>query len=242
MSQLPDTWPALLSSPLAGFVLTLLVYCGCHRVYRRFGAKPALNPVVSATLVLVAILGASGMSYEEFFEGARLVHFMLGPAVVALAVPLYELSHKVREAAVPILVSIVAGAVTAASSAVAIAWALGATPSTLLSIAPKSVTVPIAMGIAEQIGGAASLTAVFVVLTGMLGAATATTILDLVRIRDWRARGIAIGVAAHGQGTAIAMQKDAVGGAFSGLAMGLNGLVSAALLPLLIALLAQYRG
>jgi putative effector of murein hydrolase len=166
-----------------------------------------------------------------------LIHFMLGPAVVALAVPLYELSHKAREAAVPILASIIVGALAAATSAVAIAWAFGATPSTLLSIAPKSVTVPIAMDISEQIGGAASLTAIFVVLTGMLGAATATTILDLVRVRDWRARGIAIGVSAHGQGTAIAMQKDPVGGAFSGLAMGLNGLISAALLPILIALL-----
>jgi predicted murein hydrolase (TIGR00659 family) len=237
MNHILDAWSALLSSHLASFALTLFVYCGCYRIYRRFGARPALNPVVSATLVLIIVLVASGVSYEEFFEGARLIHFMLGPAVVALAVPLYELSHMAREAAVPILVSIIVGALTAATSAVAIAWAFGAIPSTLLSIAPKSVTVPIAMGISEQIGGAAPLTAIFVVLTGMLGAAAAITILDLVRVRDWRARGIAIGVAAHGQGTAVAMQKDPVGGAFSGLAMGLNGLISSALLPILIALL-----
>lgn len=237
MSEVLPGWSALLSSPLPGFALTLLVYCGCYRLYRRFGARPALNPVVSATLVLMAILLASGMSYAQYFEGARFIHLMLGPAVVALAVPLYELSRKVRDAAAPVLVSIAVGAVTAAGSAIAIAWALGATPSTVLSIAPKSVTVPIAMGISEQIGGAASLTAVFVVLTGMLGAATATAILDVVRVRDWRVRGVAIGVAAHGQGTAMALQKDPLGGAFSGLAMGVNGLVSAALLPLLIALL-----
>jgi len=133
------------------------------------------------------------------------------------------------------MVSVIAGSATAAASAVAIARALGASRETLLSLAPKSVTTPIAMGIAEQIGGLPSLTAVLVILTGMTGAMLGTWTLNLLRIGDWRARGLAVGVAAHGIGTARAILVHPVAGAFAGLAMGLNGVATALLLPLLAA-------
>jgi len=120
---------------------------------------------------------------------------------------------------------------------VAIGWLLGASRQTLASLAPKSVTTPIAMGISEQLGGLPSLTAVLVILTGILGAMLGRWVLDAVRVRDWRARGIAVGTAAHGIGTARALQVNEVAGAFSGLAMGLNGLATAVLLPLLAGLL-----
>jgi putative effector of murein hydrolase len=157
--------------------------------------------------------------------------------VVALAVPLFTVFDKMREATLPIAVAVLTGAITAAGSAVGIAWLCGASPETVRSIASKSVTAPVAMSIAHDIGGVSSLTAVFVILTGMFGAAVATWTLDLVGIEDPKARGLAIGVTAHGQGTALALQVDATSGAFAGLGMGLTALASAALLPTLAKLL-----
>jgi putative effector of murein hydrolase len=153
---------------------------------------------------------------------------------VALAVPLYRYFAEIRRSASAVLISILVGSLTAMGSAVGIAWAMGASRQTLLSIAPKSVTMPIAMGIAEQINGLPSLTALLVLLTGISGAVFATWTLNLVRVRDWRARGLAVGVAAHGIGTARAFQVSEVAGVFSSLAMGLNALATAILVPLLI--------
>jgi putative effector of murein hydrolase len=161
----------------------------------------------------------------------------LGPATVALAVPLYNNLKEMRRAALPMGVALVVGSLTASATAVGTAWLLGASRDTLASLAPKSVTTPIAMGIAEEIGGLPSLTAVLVILTGIIGAVVTTYTLDALRIRDWRARGFATGLAAHGIGTARALQLNDAAGAFSSLAMGLNGLATAILLPLLIRLI-----
>ena len=127
--------------------------------------------------------------------------------------------------------------ITASVSAIAIAWLLGARPVSIVSLAPKSVTAPVAMGISEQLGGLPSLTAVLVILTGITGAMLGPVVLNLLRVRDWSARGMAIGTASHGIGTARALQVNELAGAFSGLAMGLNALATAILLPLLWALL-----
>ncbi len=230
-------WVYLAQTPLLGLTVTLVAYqCGVW-IYRRLGLNPLANPVLWAVLALVGLLWLTGTDYRTYFEGAQFVHFLLGPATVALAVPLYENFRQVRRTAVPLVVALIAGSATASASAIGIGWILGATRETLLSLAPKSVTTPIAMGIAEKTGGLPSLTAVLVILTGILGAVLATWTLNLLRIRDWRVRGFAIGVAAHGIGTARAFQVNEVAGAFASLAMGLNGLATAVLLPLLITLL-----
>ena len=161
------------------------------------------------------------------------MHFLLGPATVALAIPLYRQFERVRQSATSILISLLCGSVTSAVSAVAIAWLLGASPISIVSVSPKSVTAPVAMGISEQLGGLPSLTAVIVILTGIIGAMLGPLILNLLKINDWSARGLAIGTASHGIGTARALQVNEVAGAFSGLAMGLNALATAILLPLL---------
>lgn len=235
--DLHQIWVYLSTSPLLGLTVTLVVYLAGDWIYRRAKLNPLANPVLIAVVLLVGLLLITKTEYRTYFEGAQFVHFLLGPATVALAVPLYANLRHLRRAGLPIVVALIAGSTTAAGSAVAIAWALGATRETLLSLAPKSVTTPIAMGVAEQIGGLPSLTAVLVILTGILGAVTATWTLNLLRIRDWRARGFAIGVAAHGIGTARAFQVNEVAGAFASLAMGLNGLATAALVPLLAMLL-----
>lgn len=234
---LRDIWVYLAASPLLALTLTLLAYQAGYWLYRRSGQNPMVNPVLIAIVIIVGLLLSTGTEYRTYFDGAQFVHFLLGPATVALAVPLYRQIADLKRSAVAILVAVISGGVTAAASAVGIAWLLGASEKTLLSLAPKSVTAPVAMGIAEQLNGLPTLTAVVVILTGITGAMTATAIVRLIRVDDDRAVGLAIGVASHGIGTARAFQKSEVAGAFSGLAMGLNALATAVLIPLAFRLL-----
>ena len=235
--EFTDVWVYLSTSPLLHLFLTLLAFLIGQRIYERSQRHPLANPVLIAIVLLVGLLVATGTDYATFFDGAQFVHFLLGPATVALAVPLYRQLAQVRRYLLPVLVSVLVGSLTATGSALLIAAAFDVSAATLVSIAPKSVTTPIAMGISEKLGGLPSLTAVFVILTGIIGAMIGPLLLDLFRIRDLAARGFAIGVAAHGIGTARAIQVSEVAGAFSGLAMGLNGLATALLLPLLWRLL-----
>ncbi|HSH42254.1 MAG TPA: LrgB family protein [Arenicellales bacterium] len=231
--ELQDIWVYLSTSPLLHLTLTLAAYVAGDWLYEKSGRLPLCNPVLLAVLMLVGLLWLTGTGYHVYFEGAQFVHFMLGPATVALAVPLYRQFSKVRESAVAIVVSLLAGSITAIASVVLVAWALDAAPQTLVSMAPKSVTAPVAMGIAEKLGGLPSLTAVMVIITGVLGATIGASVLRAVRIKDDRARGFALGITSHGIGTARALQMSEVAGAFSALAMGLNALATALLLPLL---------
>ncbi len=234
--RIADVWVYLSASPLLGLTMTLVAYQAGYWIYRRAGFNPLLNPVVLAIIMLVTALTLTGTSYATYFDGAQFVHFLLGPATVALAVPLYLQFDKLKKLALPLVIALLAGSLTAIVSAVGIAWLLGAGEDTLLSLAPKSVTTPIAMGIAEKLGGLPSLTAVLVMLTGVSGSVMAKYILDGLRIADHGVRGFAVGIAAHGIGTARAFHVSEQAGAFAGLGMGLNGLVTAILAPLLLLL------
>jgi predicted murein hydrolase (TIGR00659 family) len=227
-----ELWVYLAATPLAGLTLTLVMYAAGWWCYARSGMHPLANPVLIAVALIVAVLVATHTDYKTYFDGAQFVHFLLGPAVVGLAVPLVREWRNVRRLAVPIAGALVVGSVVALGSALSLAWLLGASPATLLSLAPKSVTAPIAMGIAEKLGGLPALAAVFAVTTGILGAALGKYVLDACRVRDWRARGFALGLAAHGIGTARAFQVNADAGAFAGLAFALHGLAAAFLFPL----------
>jgi predicted murein hydrolase (TIGR00659 family) len=237
VSDLQGIWVYLSASPLLHLTMTLVAFQVASRVYERAGRNPLLNPVLLAVIAVVCVLLATGTSYQTYFEGAQFVHFLLGPATVALAIPLYRQFDKVRASAVAILSSILAGSLAAIGSALAIGKLLGASSQTLASLAPKSVTAPVAMGISEQLGGVPSLTAVLVILTGIIGAMLGPLVLNLIGVKDWAARGLAMGTASHGIGTARALQVSEVAGAFSGLAMGLNALATAILLPVLWQLL-----
>ena len=151
--QLGEAWVYLAASPLLGLTMTLLAYQGATWLHRRSGGHPLANPVLLAVAVLVALLALTGTSYQTYFDGAQFVHFLLGPATVALAIPLYAQFDRLRRMALPLLGALLVGSLTAALSAVAIGGLLGASEATQLSLAPKSVTTPIAMGIAERIGG-----------------------------------------------------------------------------------------
>ena len=198
---------------------------------------PLANPVPITVAIVVAALLATGTPYRTYFDGAQFVHFLLGPAVVGLAVPLAREWPSVRRLALPIVTALVAGSVVAAASAVAIAWALGASPQTLLSLVAKSVTAPVAMGIAERLGGLPALAAVFAVTTGVLGAVLGRSIFVAIGVNDMRARGFALGLAAHGIGTARAFQVDAQqAGTWAGLAFALHALLAALAFPVVLAL------
>jgi predicted murein hydrolase (TIGR00659 family) len=220
---------ASLSAPSSAVwtAATLCAYLVAGRLQRLAGPNPILNPVAVSVALVVAALAATGTSYDAYSQSTRGLQALLGPATVALAVPLYENLGKVRRAMVPLLAAILAGSVTAVASAVLVAWAFGATAETTASLVPKSVTMPIAMAIADRIGGLASLAATFVMLTGIIGAVVAPPLFRLLAIRDERARGVALGVAAHGIGMAQAFQSGQVTGTFAGVAMGLTGLVTA---------------
>ena len=236
LQELVGLWVYLTGSPLAGLTLTLVAYCVGYWLYTRAGLNPLVNPVLVAVLLIAGALTLTRTAYKTYFDGAQFVHFLLGPAVVGLAVPLARQWPSVRRLAVPIVGALAVGSVVAVASVVAIAWVLGASPSTLVSLVPKSVTAPIAMGIAEKIGGLPALAAVFAVLTGITGAAIGKYVFDAIGVRDMRARGFALGVAAHGIGTARAFQVNLEAGTFAGLGFGLHGVLAAFLFPLLYAL------
>jgi predicted murein hydrolase (TIGR00659 family) len=224
-------WSYLSQGQLLWLAATLAAYLCGDAIFRLSGRKPWANPVLCAVLLLAPVLWLTGTPYRTYFDGAQFIHFMLGPATVALAVPLYANLPRVRQAALPMLAALVAGSLTAVLSALGIAWALGAGPDVLAALAPKSATAPVAIGIAEALGGAPTLTAVLVLTTGIIGAVVATPLLNALRVRDWRARGFAVGVAAHGIGTARAFQVNETAGAFAGIGMGLNAVLTALLAP-----------
>lgn len=234
--DLKQLWVYLAATPLLWLTLTLVAYQAGAFLFRRFDCNPLLNPVLTAVVLLVMVLKASNTDYQSYFRGAQFIHFLLGPATVALAIPLYRELELIKKAFLPIAVSLAVGSLTAIATAVGIAKALGGDKTLILTLAPKSITTPIAMGISEQIGGLPSLTAVVVVLTGITGAVSGDFVLKRLGIRDEMARGMAFGIASHGIGTARAIQTSQTAGAFAALAMALNGLFTALLLPLLIRL------
>ena len=228
---LGDIWVYLSTTPLLGLTLTLLAYQGAYWLYRRANHHPLLNPVMLAVAMLVLVLTATGTDYQTYFDGAQFVHFLLGPATVALAIPLYAQWERLRSMLLPLLLTLVVGSLTAALSAVGIAAFLGASRESMMSLAPKSVTTPIAMGVAERLGGLPSLTAVLVISTGIVGAVGARYVYQWLRLEDHAVRGFAIGLVSHGIGTARAFQVSEQAGAFAALAMGLNALLTALSLP-----------
>lgn len=226
-------WVFLSSSPLLWLALTFSVYAGSVWVYRQCGSTPFLLPILTSVVVIVSLLLLTGTPYPVYFEGAKFIHFLIGPATVALAVPLYSQLRQLRRIWKPVCIALLIGSVTAIISTVLIAWALGASLETVISLAPRSATMPIAMALADHFGGQASLAAVAVAMTGIVGTIVAPPLLNLLRIDRPEARGFAVGVTAHAIGTARALQVHETIGAFSALGMSLNGILTAILMPLL---------
>ncbi len=233
-------WVYLSASPLLGLTLTLCAYVFAHAIFTRCNFSPLANPVAIAVALIALVLTVSGMSYERYFAGAQFVHFLLGPATVALAVPLARQFPRMRRSLLPILCALLCGCATAIVSSVAIARLLGASSQLARTMGPKSATTPIAMAVAERLGGLPALTAVVVILTGIFGAITGRFLFNALGVRSMEARGFALGVASHGIGTARAFQVNAEAGAHAGLGMGLNGALTALLAPWLVPLVLRW--
>jgi predicted murein hydrolase (TIGR00659 family) len=233
MDEFVQLWVYLSSTPLFGLTATLAVYAVAQACYDRVGRAPWANPVLWSVLCIGAVLVVTRTPYPIYFAGAQFVHVMLGPAVVALAWPLWLRRAEVRRRGVALLIAALVGGLAAGGSAVLLGWSFGMPTDILRSLAPKSVTAPVAMGIAERIGGVPALAAVFAVITGLVGALSARYLFNFLKIDSWAVRGFALGTASHGIGAARALQVDADAGAYAGIALGLQVLLASLLAPLL---------
>ena len=233
MHSFVELWVYLSATPLFGLTATVVTYVLAQALYLRVNQAPWANPVLWTVLALATVLTLSGTPYPSYFSGAQFIHFLLGPAVVALAWPLWQRRAELRQRALAVLVAALAGGAAATGTAVGLGWALGLPGPVLRSLAPKSVTAPVAMGIAEQIGGIPALAAVFAVLTGLVGAVCAKYLFDTLRITDPQVRGYALGTTSHGIGAARALQVHPDAGAYAALALGVQALLASLLMPLL---------
>jgi predicted murein hydrolase (TIGR00659 family) len=229
-----DLWVYLSGSPLLWLTTTLVAYLVADTAAAALGRHPLANPVLISVILVSLILVLSRTEFPNYFAGAQFVHFLLGPATVALAVPLVRYLPQVRRTIVPMLVALIVGSFTAIVASVLLAQAFGLDRTALLALVPKSSTAAIAMGIAEKIGGDPALTAVLTILTGVTGAMVVTPLMNALRLKNYAARGFAAGLASHGIGTARAFQVDPLAGTFAGIALGLNGLLTAILVPLVL--------
>ena len=240
MPKFVELWVYLSATPLFGLTATLVTYVLTHALYLRVNQAPWANPVLWSVSSIAAVLLITGVPYPTYFSGAQFIHFLLGPAVVALGWPLWQRRVELRQRWGRLLVASLAGGLAASGSALALGWALDLPPDVLLSLAPKSVTAPVAMGIAEKIGGIPALSAVFAVLTGLVGALSGRYLFNALRLpfttAGWTARGFALGTAAHGIGAARALQVNADAGAYAGLALGLQVVLASLLMPLIFSL------
>ena len=228
-----EIWVYLAGSPLFALLLTLVAYEVGMTLYERANRNPFANPVAIAVIIVAIGISVIDMPYTKYFEGAQFIHFLLGTATVALAVPIYQCWDSLRGKVVPLVTSLLCGGAVSILTAVFAARFFGADLTIQKAMLTKSVTAPIAMGVAERISASPTLTAVFAVCTGVIGAILARYIFDALRLTAWWQRGFAIGVAAHGIGTSRAMSIHPEAGAFAGLAMGMHGVAGAVLIPLI---------
>lgn len=237
MTRFVDLWVYLSGTPLLWLTVTVVAYVVADAISAALKRNPVANPVLLAILMVSSLLLISKTTFPAYFAGAQFVHFLLGPATVALAVPLYRHLPEVKRALVPMLSALFVGSIAAIASAVLLARYLDLGMAATLAAVPKSATAAIAMGVGEKIGANPALVAVLTVMTGITGAIVVTPLMNLLRLKNYAARGFAAGLVSHGIGTARAFQVSSLAGTFAGIALGLNGLLTAILVPLLLPLL-----
>jgi predicted murein hydrolase (TIGR00659 family) len=225
-----------LHSPLFALLLTVTAFVIGQKIYLYCNRFPLLHPTITGAIMVAALLPWLELDYQHYFSGNQLLLFLLGPATVALAVPLYQQLHLIRSLLLPIVVTVIVGGSFAALSAVGLAYWLGASEETLLSLAPKSITTPIAIAVAEETGGLNTLAAGAVMLTAAIGICLAPPLFKILKITDPRVWGFCVGLNAHGMGTSRAFELNKTAGAFSSLALCLTGTYSAAVIPVAVSL------
>ena len=227
----------VMNTPLSWIIITLSAYKIGIIIYEKTGKHALLQPIVIAYVIMLPILILAQIPYKQYFESVSILHFFLGPATVALALPLYKNLKLIQSYFLPILITLVLGGIFTILSALGILWLFGASKITMLSMTTKSVTAPITLITAQDIGAIPSLAMGFVVITGLLGALFGTFIFKLLKIKHDAAKGFALGLISHAVGTARAFEISENAAAFSALAMGLIGVFIAVLLPIVIGFL-----
>ena len=232
--KLYSIWIYLQAEPLFWLTLTIGSYLIADFIYRKSNLFPLLNPVAISVLLVSLILIFFNIQYERYFEGAKFIHFLLGPATVALAVPIYKKWDLIVINSKAIFISLLIGSVFAILVTYLLSLYFELPKELILSLLPRSVTAPIAMGISEIIGGIPSLTAIITLITGVIGASLGIFVFDLMKLKNMDARGFSLGLASHGIGTARAMSKNKNAGVFAAVGMGLSGLITSMLVPLFL--------
>ena len=226
----------IMSNPIILLAITFGIYYVARQIQKRTGWV-VLNPILITIVALIALLQLTGISYETYEQGGQYIDFWLKPAIVALGVPLYQNLGQIRRQLLPILMSQLVGCLVGLVSVTLIASALGASHEVIVSLAPKSVTTPIAMEVCKTSGGIPSLTAAIVVIVGLFGAVFGFKILEVWHVHNPFSQGISMGTAAHAVGTSRAMEKGETYGAYSSLGLILNGVLTALLTPFVLKLL-----
>ena len=232
--RLYSIWIYLQAEPLFWLTLTIGSYLIADFVYRKSNLFPLLNPVAISVLLVSLILVFFNIQYERYFEGAKFIHFLLGPATVALAIPIFKKWDLIVLNSKAIFISLIVGSVFAILVTYSLALYFELPRELILSLLPRSVTAPIAMGISEIIGGIPSLTAIITIITGVIGASLGIFVFDLIKLKNMGARGFSLGLTSHGIGTARAMSKNKNAGVFAAVGMGLSGLITSMLVPLFL--------
>ena len=222
------------TTPLVWLLLTLGSFKLGIIIYEKSGKNTLLQPIIIAYIIIMSALLSSGVSYEKYFKSVEIVHFFLGPATVALALPLYKNLKHIKSLFFPILITLSIAGVFSIVLAVSLLWVLDAQLPTILSMTTKSITAPIAIITSEQIGAIPSLAVGFVIITGIIGALLGSSIFKVLKIKHDTSKGFALGLISHGIGTARAIEISEKAAAFSALAMGLSGIATAIFLPIVI--------
>jgi putative effector of murein hydrolase len=229
-------WTPLATTPHLWLVVTLAAYVVGRVIQQACKGSALASPVLIAIVLAVVVVLATRTSYTSYFAGAQFINFLLGPATIALAVPLARNARLVRENLHSIGFALLAGSVTSIVSGVGIVWLLGGSRTVALSMAPKAVTTPIAIAVSQRIGGVPALTAALAILGGIIAAVVGQEMLHGLQVRDWRAHGLAAGIAGSGVAAAQVAARNELGAAFAALGIGLNGLLTAILVPVLVRL------
>jgi putative effector of murein hydrolase len=222
---------ALFQGTIFWLPCTLAIYAGSVFLFRCSGKSPILNPTLLTIAGVALVLLASGVSYETYFQDVAILHYLLGTAVVALAIPLNRNLERLRGRGLSMACALVAGSFASILVGLAVAVVAGLSASTILSLAPKSATAAVSIEISSLIGGAPAVTATLTILTGIIGAVAGPYVLNLCGIHAPEARGFALGVASHGIATARAFTESEVAGSFAGLGMALNAVLTALAVP-----------
>ena len=230
--KLYKIWVYLQAEPLFWITLTLGAYLVGDYLYKKSKLNPLVNPVAISILIVSSILLFLDISYDRYFDGAKFIHFMLGP--VKFIIPIYEKRNLITKEVRPIIFSIFLGISFAILITFYLGKFFGLSDEIILTMIPRNVTAPIAMGISELIGGIPSLTAIITIITGIIGASLGTFLLNIFKIKNMSARGFAFGLASHGIGTARAMSKNKTAGVFAALAMGLSGIATSVFVLIII--------